>query len=269
VAFDRGFLDGKFMHWLHSVEIIFYMPAKSSLNVYEDALSMVGSGVRQHREVKRSTGHGKNRKVEIDVYDAVGIEGLTSAGFYGELGSGSHENSNDFVPNPINAIVMLESPFKKNNPKANTFVILTNGSVKKPLAVYDGYDARSEIENGVFRESKQSWFIERPARNSIEGFRSHVYLTVLIEALTRAFRTWMDAQDKKERQGKETGISKFRERILTENANKLIVFNGDKYAIYEAYEILILTGTKVLKPRGIVETITKNDILRKYNVIQV
>jgi len=269
VAFDRGFLDGKFMNWLDSVNIIFYVPAKSNLNVYGDAIALVDSDIKQRREDKRFTGYGKNKKARIDVYEAVGIEGLTSAGFYGERGSGSHENSKAFVAKPINAVVMLESLFKKNNPNANTFVILTNGSVKKPLTVYDGYDARSEIENGVFREGKQSWFIERPAKNSAEGFRSHAYLTVLIAALTCAFRTWMDAQDKKERQGKETGISKFRERVATENANKLIVFNGNKYAIFEAYEVMILTGTNVLRPRGIVETITKDDILRKYNVMQV
>jgi len=269
IAFDRGFLDGKFMHWLDSEGITFFVPAKSNLHVYSDAISLVESGIRESREIERTTGHGKNKKVKIDLYDAVGIEALTSAGFYSELGSGSHENSKTFVAKPINAVVMLESPFKKNNPNANTFVILTNGSVKKPLSVYDGYDARSEIENGVFREGKQAWYIERPARNSMEGFRSHAYLTVMIEALTRAFRTWMSQQEKKESQGKETGIRKFRQRILTENANKFIVFDGNKYAIFEAFELMILTGTNVLKPRGIVETITKEDILCKYDVIQV
>jgi len=269
IAFDRGFLDGKFMHWLDSLGIVFFVPSKRNLLVYEDAISLVGSGIRQIRETKRSVGHGKNKTIEIDLYDAVGIQGLTSAGFYGELGSGSHENSKSFVPNPINAVVMLESPFKKNNPTANTFVILTNGSVKKPLAVYDGYDERSEIENGLFREGKQAWFIERPARNSRGGFCAHAYLTVITAALSRAFRAWMDKQDQKEKQRKDTGIRKFRERIVVENANKLIVFYENKYAIFEAYELLILAGIKVLKPRGVIETITKKDILRKYDVLQV
>ncbi|MFQ5455687.1 MAG: hypothetical protein ACE5EA_05700 [Nitrospirota bacterium] len=61
---------------------------------------------------------------------------------------------------PINAVVVLYDPYKENNPNVDTLVILTNGQVKKPLKVYDGYDARSEIENSLFREAKQSWFIQ-------------------------------------------------------------------------------------------------------------
>jgi hypothetical protein len=37
---------------------------------------------------------------------------------------------------------------------------------------FDGYDARSEIENAVFREAKQAWFIERPARNNADALRA-------------------------------------------------------------------------------------------------
>ena len=43
IAFDRGFLDGIFMWWLNKKEIAFYVPAKTNLNVYKDALSMVNS----------------------------------------------------------------------------------------------------------------------------------------------------------------------------------------------------------------------------------
>jgi len=62
--------------------------------------------------------------------------------------------------------VVLHDPFKGNNPDSKTMVILTNGLVDKPLDVYDRYDARSEIENGLFREAKQAWFIERPTINN-------------------------------------------------------------------------------------------------------
>jgi len=57
--------------------------------------------------------------------------------------------------------------------------------------------SKKEQENGMFREAKQAWHIERPARNTIGGFRAHVYLTLATMALTRAFRKWMDIQDKK------------------------------------------------------------------------
>jgi len=47
-----------------------------------------------------------------------------------------------------------------NMQNIKTLIILANGPVDKPLKVYDGYDARSEIENSMFREAKQAWYIQ-------------------------------------------------------------------------------------------------------------
>jgi hypothetical protein len=49
-------------------------------------------------------------------------------------------------------------------------VILNNGSIDKPMKVYDGYDARSEIENRLFREAKQAWFLCHRAPPRSYGF---------------------------------------------------------------------------------------------------
>jgi hypothetical protein len=267
LAVDRGFMDGKFLWWLHTKHIIFYIPAKTNMHVYTDALSLTDDGIRETRDRTRSVGSGKNKTTVVDHWDIVGIEQLTSAGFYGELGSGSHENRKDFIANPINAVVVLDDPYKRSHPDAETFVILTNGPVTESFTVYDGYDARSEIENGLFREAKQAWFIQRPPRNNADAFRAHVYLTVVVMALTAAFQTWMDRQDKLAQKGQETGIRKFREKVRQENGNKLIVFDEDRYAIFDTYEVFILCGTNVRKPTGVVELITKSDILRKYEVL--
>ncbi len=266
IAIDRGFMDGSLLWWLDSESIIFYIPAKSSMTVYKDALVLVDTGHREIRTKKRSVGYGKNKTVETDYWDVVGIEELTTAGFYGPLGSGSHENRKDFIPNPINAVVVLHDPFKKNNPNSKTMVILTNAAINKPLKVYDGYDARSEIENSLFRESKQAWFIQRPSQNTKSGFRIHTYLTILTMALTTAYQDWMDQQDKLEKDGTYTGIRKFREKVKEENGNKLIIFDQDRYAIFDAYEVFILCGRNVLMPTGVPEIITKEDILQKYCV---
>jgi hypothetical protein len=267
LAIDRGFMDGKLLWWLTSVHITFYIPSKTSMNVYADALSLTDSGIRETRDKNRSVGAGKNKTIVVDHWDVVGIEGLASAAFYGERGSGSHENRKDFTPNPINAVVVLDDPYKRNNPGPDTLVILTNGAVNKPIKVYDGYDARSEIENGLFREAKQAWFIQRPARNNAAAFRSHVYLTLIVMALTTAFQAWMDQQDRLAQNGQDTGIRKFREKLRQENGNKLIVFDGDRYAIFDTYEVFILCGTNVRKPTGVTEVITKTDILRKYGAL--
>ena len=264
VAIDRGFMDGRLLWWIDSKGIIFYIPAKSNMHVYKDALSMVGTGYSETRTQDRSIGHGKNKTTITDSWEVEGIEGLTSAGFYGPLGSGSHENRKDFIPNPINAVVVLHDLYKENNPDSKTMVILTNESVNKPLKIYDGYDARSEIENSLFREAKQSWFIQRPPQNTKDGFRVHTYLTILIMALTTAYRFWMDQQDKLANDGQDTGIRKFREKVRQENGNKLIIFDQERYAIFDAYEVFILCGRNVLMPTGVPAKITKEDILHKY-----
>ena len=75
----------------------------------------------------------------------------------------------------------------------------------------------------------------------------------------------MDEEEDKDKQGQETGIRKFRERIRQENGNKLIVFEEDRYAIFDTYEVLILCGRNVRKPKGTKERITKEDILAKYS----
>ena len=265
IAIDRGFMDGALLWWLESEGVTFYIPAKSNMAVYDDALSLTESGIIQTRNRNRNVGAGKNKTTVTDYWEVAGIEGLTSAGFYGPLGSGSHENRKDFIPNPINAVVVIDDPFKRNNPNSNTMIILTNGSVGKPLKTYDGYDARSEIENSMFREAKQAWFIQRAPINTKAGFLAHVYLTVLLMALTTAFQTWMDQQDKKEKVGEETGIRKFREKVREENGNQLIIFNEDRYAIFYTYEVFILCGRNVISPNGVPERITKEDVLRKYD----
>lgn len=269
LAVDRGFTDGKFQWWLHdSMHITFYIPAKTNMGVYGEAIALADGGIRETRDRTRSVGAGKNKTSVVDHWDVVGVQSLTSAGYYGELGSGSHQNRKDFTPNPLNAVVVLDDPFKRNNPNSDTLVILTNGPVQKPLKVYDGYDSRSEIENGLFREAKQAWFIQRPARNNIDAFRSHVYLTILMMALTATFQTWMDQQDKLEEKGVETGVRKLREKVREENGNKLIVFDGERYAIFDTYEVFILCGTNVLMPIGVPATITPRDILLKYGALR-
>jgi hypothetical protein len=268
LAIDRGFMDGKFLWYLHNnLHVTFYIPAKKSMGVYSDAISLAGTGIRVKRDTTRSVGSGKNKIHLIDHFDVSAVAGLSSAGFYGELGSGSHENRKDFIPNPLNAVVVFDDPYKKKHPDSDTLVILTNAPVDKPLVVYDAYDARSEIENGLFREAKQGWFIERPARNTAAAFRSHAYLTIVLMALTTAFRAWMDKQDKLDFKGEETGIRKFREKVRQENGNKLIVFDEDRYAIFDTYEVFILCGRNVRKPAGVPQVVSKRDILLKYGAL--
>jgi hypothetical protein len=64
-----------------------------------------------------------------------------------------------------------------------------------------------------------------------------------------------------------SGIRNFRRKVRQENSNKCIVFHYDRYAIFYLYEILILCGKTVLKPRGVPDRITRDDILRKHGAL--
>lgn len=44
IALGHGFMDGKLFWWLNEHKIIFYIPAKANMNIYEDALSLVKTG---------------------------------------------------------------------------------------------------------------------------------------------------------------------------------------------------------------------------------
>lgn len=133
LACDRGFLDGSFLWWLNTEGIFFYIPARTDMDVYKDALALCPSGRCQVRERKRSVGYGKNKTIVIDRWEVAGIKDLASAGFYGESGSGSHQMRHDFIPNPLNAVVVLSDPYTQNNPHSSTRVILTNAPVDTPL----------------------------------------------------------------------------------------------------------------------------------------
>ena len=67
--------------------------------------------------------------------------------------------------------------YKENNPGSETMVILTNWPVNKPLDIYDGYDARSEIENALFREAKQALFIQRPSQKKMPFVPTSILLS--------------------------------------------------------------------------------------------
>ena len=86
-------------------------------------------------------------------------------------------------------------------------------------------------------------------------------------ALTTAFRDWMIQQEELEDAGEDTGIRKFRQKVQQENSNKCIVFHDDRYAIFYLYELVTLCGKIVLKPRGVPDKITREDVLRKYGAL--
>src|SRR5262249_54800579 len=65
---------------------------------------------------------------------------------------------------------------------------LPNGSVKDPFVVFDTYDWRSVIENGIFKEGKHPWHLGRFPKRTQAAVVVHCHFTLLVMGLCTAFR---------------------------------------------------------------------------------
>ncbi len=87
--------------------------------------------------------------------ELVGIEALTSYdASYGEIADTQNAHRSDYVGQPINAVVVRT--WENRAPKEGGTVYLTNGEVRDPFLVFDTYDWRSVIENGIFKDRPAS-----------------------------------------------------------------------------------------------------------------
>jgi hypothetical protein len=229
---DRGFLDGLTLWKIkHEDGIDFVIPVKSNMNVTADARAFL----RQKPDdqfifAAERSGKGEKQTEHIKL---IGIRNLTSYDQYGDEEHQQHTNRSDFEANPINAIVVTEFE-SKVYPNHKAKVFLTSLPVDDPLTVIDLYDLRSLIENTLFRELKQGWFLGVFPKKSAAAVRGHVYLTITVFNLTNAFRT-NAGQDLAKR-----GIR--RQRRSWQCAHQVIVFAAEFYAVFDIETIFILLG---------------------------
>jgi hypothetical protein len=271
VVMDRGFIDGKELWWLNSQKIKFVIPARSGMNVKEDALKIAfsvtatdkKSGIYVIERVKKTKhGKGKNAIIEHVETSLVGVSGLTSYAQYRDNYTVSMENRSDFESNEINAVVVKKYENKETNEKCAT-VFLTNEDVSKPFVAYDKYDDRSIIENCLFKESKQAWNLKSYPSKTEKGVKVHIIMTMLVFALVAAYRFWNE-KDNKLAESESLGIARWKRKIMMENQDKAIVFYKDNYAVLFMAEIMMLSGFKIKdKPEGVGDI---NDVLGKYGL---
>jgi hypothetical protein len=247
---DRGFLDGLTLWQIKNEDgIDFVVPVKSNMHVTADARAFL----KQKRDGKfiftaERPGKGEKQTGHVKL---IGIKGLTSYDQYGDEEHQQQSNRSDFEGNPINAIVVTE--FERHVYAADKAkVFLTSLPVADPLAVIDLYDLRSLIENTLFRELKQGWFLGIFPKKSAEAVRGHVYLTLLVFNLTNAFRTHT-GQDLAKR-----GIR--RQRRSWHCAHQVIVFAGEFYAVFDIEIIFILLG----RPPDICWRVDPDQVYRQY-----
>jgi len=140
---------------------------------------------------------------------------------------------------------------------------VTNGEVKDPLVAFDRYDDRSLIENNLFREAKQDWYLEDPPKKTREGVFVQVYMVMAMKALTKAFLMLQEEQVRLDALGKETSWEMYRRKLKMLNRNKLIVFVGAYFGIFLSHEVIMLVDVpvhKTAKELGV----TRTSIYNKY-----
>jgi hypothetical protein len=183
--------------------------------------------------------------------EVVGLEALTSYDSYGAAEATQHAGRRDYVGQPINAVVVRR--WDNRVPKGGGTVYVTNASVSDPFTVFDTYDERSVIENGIFKEGRHPWHLLRFPQRTEAAVVVHCHFTVLVMGLCTAFGLW---------QAKSTlgptaqtavhpnlstallggeGTRRWRQRLREENRDTISVFIGQAYGIFHLAEFAILT----------------------------
>src|SRR5213082_704198 len=193
IVVDRGYLDGEDLWCVHQKGVIFVICGKASMAVTQDAQGLAKDARTSVRERVVRRGHGKTAKDQRLRTELVGVEALTSYDQYGDAADTQYAHRRDYVGQPINAVVVRK--WENRVPTTGGTVYLTNGAVHDPFVVFDTYDGRSVIENGIFKEGKHPWHLLNFPRRTQAAVVVHCYFTLLVMGLCTAFRLWQAQVD--------------------------------------------------------------------------
>ncbi|MFH0797329.1 MAG: transposase [Candidatus Omnitrophota bacterium] len=283
VKMDRGHLDGKTLWQMNKEGLEFVIPGRSDMQVTKHARRLAkvimeeaggipnspgikkvgGGGYIQVRKNLVRRGIGENQKTEKLRTVVIGIKGVVSYDQYGADGFSKDRYKKSFQPHKINAVVVVEWE-GKNYGRDKWVVYLTNMRVYKPIKVFDEYDERSIIENSLFKEAKQGWFIKHAPQKTEKALHIHTFFTLAVFALTNAYRRWSEEREKEESQDFLLGIRRWREKVNMKSKDKSLVFMGNWYGIFWMAEIMVLLGVKVrdIPPKAG----TAKEILARYGI---
>jgi hypothetical protein len=248
---DRGYLDGEDLWQVHQKGIVFVIVGKSNMAVVQDAQGLAKGERAVVRERVVSRGHGKKATQERLRTELVGISALTSYDSYGKAEQTQHAHRRDYTGHSINAVVVRR--WENHSPKGGGTVYLTNGQVSDPFLIFDTYDWRSVIENGIFKEGKHPWHLLRFPKRTEAAVVVHCFFTLLVMALCTAFRLWQAQAATTPSSATEVlptlsssllgaeGTARWRQRLREENRDKIIVFIGQAYGIFHLAEFALLT----------------------------
>ena len=255
IVIDRGYLDGEDLWQVDQLGVLFVVVGKTNMTVTQDAQALAKRERVQVRERVVRHGHGKTATQERLRTELVGIEGLTTYDDYGDPQQTQYAHRRDYQGQPINAVVVRR--WDNRIPTTDGTVYLTNGPVSDPFVVFDTYDWRSVIENGIFKEGKYPWHLGRFPKKTEAAVVVHCHFTVLVMALATAFRLWQAQQAISPAQETDThpslstavlggeGTARWRLRLKEENRDKVIVFFAHAYGIFHLAELAILSGVRL------------------------
>jgi hypothetical protein len=127
-------------------------------------------------------------------------------------------------------------------------VILTCAPLDTPgdvLFAYDRFDARGAIENSGHKQAKREWTLEAPLEKSEAAVYLHVYVVFMLMGLLAAFRAQQAGEQQAEARGEDTGMARYRRAVERANRDKVLVRDGDCYAILWAWELAVLAGLQL------------------------
>jgi len=259
VSFDRGFWDGQELYRV-AQQVPFFIPGKADLEITQEARRAareVYARYRQGRPVADAVvatrpllvvrGKGKHRREAREDLIVIGLPGLDCPTYAGEP-PGSKVHSKAFVSGRLNAAVVLADPTYPHADPDEPLVILTSAPLDTPrdaLFAYDRFDARGVIENSGNKQAKREWTLETPLEKSEAAVYVHVHFVFLLMGLLAAFRADQVAEQTADAQGQETGMARYRRAVERANRDKVLVRNGDRYAILWAWELAVLAGLRL------------------------
>lgn len=276
VVADREFVDGEIMWWVDSECMGFVIPGKTNMDVTREARQRVrqardgtfaDGAMRHERTVKVKRGQGKKQRVEELKTVVWGVEGLTGLDSYGPAEETAKKHRRNGRGRALNAVVVEAWDGKPGTPEEEV-VFLTNLPVMDALRIFDLYDERSLIEVPLNKEAKQNWYLEHAPMHTRQAMSNHVFMVLMLIATTRAYRAYQERletdPEEKRPATDPLGFRRWRRQVLNENADKVIVFVGDMFAILPLIDYSILISTTTVRIRG---APPRTDVLAFYGVM--
>jgi len=185
---DRAYVDGKSLYQLNQMGILFVVIAKKNMVAYGTALCKSVESPRYYERTETLfRGQGRDRAAETFLTQLQAVTDIRTWDSYRPpVVKGKHLRMADRPA--LNAVIVrIWNNKKVDNPR----IFLTNLSVDDPWLIFNLYDDRSWIENGLFRNSKQFWnLVGWFPKKTQAGVYTHLTFVMLITAVATAFRLW-------------------------------------------------------------------------------